>query len=291
MSVLMFPGQGSQAVGMGKALYDSNADAKAYFDKADEILGFSLSKTMFEGTDEDLKKTSVTQPAVFLNAFAHYVVNADKVELSAVAGHSLGEFTALVANGALSFEDGLKLVSQRAMAMQEACDTNKGTMAAILGLEDAMVEQLCADVNGTVVAANYNCPGQLVVSGEVAGIEELVEKAKENGARRALVLPVDGAFHSPLMMPAQEKLETAIRNTTFNVPNAPVYQNVSAAAESDPETIKNNLVKQLTSSVRWTQSMKAMAEDGHKHYVEFGAKVLSGFIRRYDRALEIEQYL
>ena len=290
MSLLMFPGQGSQFVGMGKELYESNAEAKEWFDKADEILGFSLSKTMFEGTEEDLKKTSVTQPAVFLNAIVNYKVNADKIDASAVAGHSLGEFSALVANGTLSFEDGITLVHKRAMAMQEACDMNKGTMAAILGLDDDVVESLCANVEGVVVPANYNCPGQLVVSGEISAVESLVELAKENGARRALVLPVDGAFHSPLMMPAQEKLRTAIMETEFKTPVVPVYQNVSAQAESDPNVIQENLVKQLTSSVRWTQSMKSMAEDGHTHFVEFGAKVLSGFIRRYDRALEVEQY-
>ena len=290
MSLLMFPGQGSQFVGMGKELYESNAEAKEWFDKADEILGFSLSKTMFEGTEEDLKKTSVTQPAVFLNAIVNYKVNADKIDASAVAGHSLGEFSALVANGTLSFEDGITLVHKRAMAMQEACDMNKGTMAAILGLDDDVVESLCANVEGVVVPANYNCPGQLVVSGDISAVESLVELAKENGARRALVLPVDGAFHSPLMMPAQEKLRTAIMETEFKTPVVPVYQNVSAQAESDPNVIQENLVKQLTSSVRWTQSMKSMAENGHTHFVEFGAKVLSGFIRRYDRTLEVEQY-
>ena len=290
MSLLMFPGQGSQFVGMGKELYESNAEAKEWFDKADEILGFSLSKTMFEGTEEDLKKTSVTQPAVFLNAIVNYKVNADKIDASAVAGHSLGEFSALVANGTLSFEDGITLVQKRAMAMQEACDMNKGTMAAILGLDDDVVESLCANVEGVVVPANYNCPGQLVVSGDISAVESLVELAKENGARRALVLPVDGAFHSPLMMPAQEKLRTAIMETEFKTPVVPVYQNVSAQAESDPNVIQENLVKQLTSSVRWTQSMKSMAENGHTHFVEFGAKVLSGFIRRYDRTLEVEQY-
>ncbi|MBT8232260.1 MAG: ACP S-malonyltransferase [Saprospiraceae bacterium] len=289
MAVLLFPGQGSQHVGMGKDLFESNDEAKALFLKADEILGFSLSDTMFNGTEEDLKKTRVTQPAVFLNSYVHYAINKSNVEASAVAGHSLGEFTALTANGVLDFRDGLNLVYQRALAMQAACNDSNGTMAAILGLEDEVVEKLCEETSGVIVAANYNCPGQLVVSGEVEAINTMVEKAKEAGARRALVLNVDGAFHSPLMQSAQEKLKLAISNTAFNVPTIPIYQNVSGKAETDAEVIKANLIKQLTDSVRWTQSMQNMIKDGHNEYIEFGAKVLSGFLRRVDRSLNVSQ--
>lgn len=289
MAVLLFPGQGSQYVGMGKEAFDNNAEAKELFEKADDILGFSLSKTMFAGSEDDLKKTSVTQPAVFLNSYIQFITNKSEVKMDAVAGHSLGEFTALTANGVLSFEDALILVSKRAQAMQEACNNTKGTMAAILGLEDNIVEELCTSSNGIVVAANYNCPGQLVVSGEISAIEDLVEGAKEKGARRALVLNVDGAFHSPLMESAKENLQAAINATEFNAPLVPIYQNVSAKAENDPATIKNNLIQQLTDSVRWTQSMQSMIEDGHKSYIEFGAKVLSGFFRRVDRSLDVTQ--
>ena len=289
MAVLLFPGQGSQHVGMGKDLNEAHGQAKDLFLQADEILGFSLSQVMFEGSEEDLKKTKITQPAVFLNSYIHYAVNKDNVEMSAVAGHSLGELTALTANGVLSFEDGLKLVYQRALAMQEACNSTDGTMAAILGLDDNVVEDLCESTEGTIVAANYNCPGQLVVSGQVNAINNLVDMAKEKGARRALVLNVDGAFHSPLMISAQDKLQQAIETTHFNAPTVPIYQNVSGKAETNPENIQSNLIKQLTDSVRWTQSMQSMISDGHSSFVEFGAKVLSGFIRRVDRSLEVTQ--
>lgn len=290
MSVVLFPGQGSQYVGMGKALYDASPESRKLFDSANDILGFDLSGIMFSGSEEDLKKTSVTQPAVFLNALACFRANKDKIHMDAVAGHSLGEFTALIANGVLSFEDGLTLVYKRAMAMQEACNSTEGTMAAILGLEDSQVEELCAGIDGTVVPANYNCPGQLVVSGEVRAVNALVAAATEAGARRALVLNVDGAFHSPLMESARSSLEAAIRDTRFNTPSVPVYQNVNAKAETEPERIQQNLISQLTSSVKWTQTMKNMKADGHSSFIECGAKVLSGFIRRYDRNLEVEQY-
>jgi len=288
MAVLLFPGQGSQHVGMGKEMYENHTKAQELFNQADEVLGFGLSKVMFDGTEDDLKKTKITQPAVFLNSYVHYAVNND-VEISAVAGHSLGELTALTVNGVLTFEDGLNLVYQRAQAMQEACNNTKGTMAAILGLEDEIVESLCEETEGVIVAANYNCPGQLVVSGEVSAIESIVETAKEKGARRALILNVDGAFHSPLMISAQDKLQQAIESTVFAMPKAPIYQNVSGKAETDPEVIKSNLIKQLTDSVRWTQSMQNMITDGHTKYIEFGAKVLSGFMRRVDRSLDVTQ--
>jgi len=289
MSVVLFPGQGSQYPGMAKDLWEQSEEMKTWFRKADELVGFDLSQVMFNGTEEDLKKTSVTQPAVFLNALLRFKQNEASITMEAVAGHSLGEFTALVANECLSFEDGLKLVSLRAKAMQEACDLVKGTMAAILGLEDKQVEDICTNQPGIVVAANYNCPGQLVISGELEAIEQAVIKAQEAGARRALILNVDGAFHSPLMDHAKAKLTEAINLVSFNTPKCPIYQNVTAKAESDPLVIKSNLVSQLTSPVRWTQSMKQMIADNHNSFIESGAKVLSGFLRRVDRSLEITQ--
>lgn len=289
MSILLFPGQGSQHEGMGKDLFEGFPESRIYFDQANEILEFELSQIMFEGSSDDLLKTSVTQPAVFLNSFIRYKLFEKEFSPKAVAGHSLGEFTSLVANNCLSFEDGLKLVALRAQAMQEACDNTTGTMAAILGLEDPIVEEICSSTPGEVVAANYNCPGQLVISGEVNAIEAAVNNATEKGARRAIVLNVNGAFHSPLMEGARKSLEQAIANTAFKSPTIPIYQNVTAQKESDPEKIKENLIAQLTSPVRWTQTMQNMIADGHETYIEFGAKVLSGFFRRVDRTLNVSQ--
>lgn len=290
MPILLFPGQGSQSPGMGKEIYEANQIARELFVQADDILGFSLSKVMFDGTAEELKKTSVTQPAVFLNSIVRYIIQKDALELTAVAGHSLGEITALVANDTLSFEDGLILVSHRAKAMQEACDLNKGTMAAILGLEDNIVEEICTHSEGTLVAANYNCPGQLVISGGLDEISSAIDLATEKGARRALQLKVDGAFHSPHMAPAQSQLEEVIHTLNFQQPTCPIYQNYTGQKETDPEQIKNNLIAQLTHSVKWTQSMMNMVADGETEFIEFGSKVLSGFIKKVDRSLSTTQY-
>ena len=287
MNVVVFPGQGSQSVGMGKEDYESSDLAKSYYQKADEILGFGLSDIMFNGTEEDLKQTKVTQPAVFLHTAVRYYLSDKKPD--AVAGHSLGEFTALVAAGVLSFEDAISLVSKRANAMQAACDEVEGTMAAILGLEDNVVEDICNNIDQVVVAANYNCPGQLVISGSKPGIDAAVAAATEAGARRALVLNVGGAFHSPLMASAETTLSEAIEGTTFNKSNIPIYQNVDGKPQTEGTVIKENLIKQLTSPVKWTQSMQAMIGDGLSLYSESGAKVLSGFIRRVDRAIATEQ--
>jgi [acyl-carrier-protein] S-malonyltransferase len=284
----VFPGQGSQFVGMGKDLYESNSSAKALFEQANEILGFRITDLMFSGTDEDIKQTSVTQPAIFL----HSVIRAKFLENfrpDMVAGHSLGEFSALVANNTLSFEAGLQLVSQRALAMQEACEIQPGTMAAVLALDDQKVEEICAAIAGIVVPANYNCPGQWVISGSVDAINEACEKMKEAGAKRALVLPVGGAFHSPLMEPAREKLAAAIENTSFNDPLCPVYQNVTAIATSDKNAIRKNLVAQLTAPVRWTQSVQAMWADGATKYTEVGpGKVLQGLVKKIAAEAEAE---
>lgn len=284
----VFPGQGAQFSGMGKELYDSNAEAKALFDKANEILGFSITDVMFEGSDEDLKETKITQPAVFLHSVILAKTMTDFTP-GMVAGHSLGEISALVAANVLSFEEGLKLVSIRALAMQKACEQNPSTMAAILGLEDADVESVCAGItNEVVVAANYNCPGQLVISGSNEGVRIACEQLLEKGAKRALPLPVGGAFHSPLMEPARAELAAAIESAHFNTPSCPVYQNVSTVAETDPQTIKNNLIAQLTAPVKWTQSVQNMVADGASEFIEVGpGRALQGMIKKVDRALEV----
>lgn len=285
----IFPGQGSQFVGMGKDLYDSSAKAKEMFDKANEILGYKITDIMFTGTDEELKQTKVTQPAIFL----HSVIKAATLENffpDMVAGHSLGEFSALVANKTLLFEDALKLVYSRAMAMQKACEKNPSTMAAILNLDDKIVEDICADISAAgnvVVAANYNCPGQLVISGSIEGVNIACEKLKAAGAKRALILPVGGAFHSPLMQPAKDELEAAIKATLFSNPICPVYQNVTASAISSPEEIKNNLILQLTAPVKWTQTIKQMVADGATNFIEVGpGKVLQGLVKKVDPNVE-----
>lgn len=285
MKAYVFPGQGAQFTGMGKDLYENSPVAKELFEKANEILGFRITDIMFEGTAEELKETKVTQPAVFLHSVILAKVLDVKPEM--VAGHSLGEFSALVVNGALSFEDGLKLVSQRAMAMQKACEIKPSTMAAVLNLEDKVVEDICASIDGVVVAANYNCPGQLVISGELKAVEEACEKMKEAGAKRALILPVGGAFHSPMMEPAREELAAAIEATTFSTPICPVYQNVTANAVSDASEIKNNLIAQLTGAVKWTQSVNQMIADGATSFTEVGpGKVLSGLVKKINRDME-----
>ena len=286
MKAYIFPGQGAQFSGMGKELYENSSVARELFEKANEILGFKITDTMFEGTAEELKETKVTQPAVFL----HSVILAKTLENfhpEMVAGHSLGEFSALVANGTLSFEDGLKLVSQRAIAMQKACEIKPSTMAAVLGLSDEIVEKVCAKINGIVVAANYNCPGQLVISGETSAVELACEKMKEAGAKRALLLPVGGAFHSPMMEPARAELAAAIEATTFSKPICPVYQNVTATAVSDPDQIKENLITQLTAPVKWTQSVQQMINDGATSFTEVGpGKVLVGLVGKIDKEME-----
>lgn len=281
MNAYIFPGQGAQFVGMGLDLYEKYPLAQELFEKANAILGFSITDIMFQGTAEDLKETKVTQPAIFLHSVILSKVMGDNFKPDMVAGHSLGEFSALVANGVLTFEDGLKLVSQRALAMQKACELQPSTMAAVLGLEDAVIEQICSEINGVVVPANYNCPGQLVISGDVEAINAACEKLKEAGARRALVLPVGGAFHSPLMEPAREELAAAIENTIFSEPTCPIYQNVTTTAVTNAEEIKKNLISQLTAPVKWTQSVQHMVKDGAALFTEVGpGKVLQGLVKK-----------
>ncbi|MCZ8144161.1 ACP S-malonyltransferase [Flavobacterium sp.] len=283
MKAYVFPGQGAQFTGMGKDLYENSAVARELFEKANEILDFRITDIMFEGTAEQLKETKVTQPAVFLHSVILAKTLAD-FQPEMVAGHSLGEFSALVASGALSFEDGLKLVSQRALAMQKACEITPSTMAAVLNLDDTIVEDICASIDGVVVAANYNCPGQLVISGEFKAVEEACEKMKEAGAKRALLLPVGGAFHSPMMEPAREELAAAIEATHFNDPICPVYQNVTASAVKDAATIKKNLIIQLTAPVKWTQSVEQMIADGATSFTEVGpGKVLVGLVNKINK--------
>lgn len=288
MKAYVFPGQGAQFSGMGLDLYNQSDIAKELFDSANSILGFEITEIMFNGSAEDLKQTKVTQPAIFLHSVILAKMLGDNFKPQMVAGHSLGEFSALVSTGVISFEDGLKLVSKRAIAMQKACDIQKSTMAAVLGLEDSIVEKVCDSIDGVVVAANYNCPGQLVISGEINAINEACEKLKENGARRALVLPVGGAFHSPLMNPAKEELEKAIKNTIFHKPSCPIYQNVTANAVMDENEIKSNLISQLTSPVRWTHTIQQMIEDGATEFIEVGpGKVLQGLVKKINRESEV----
>jgi [acyl-carrier-protein] S-malonyltransferase len=285
MKAYIFPGQGSQFEGMGKDMYENNGYAKELFEQANEVLGYRITDVMFEGSAEDLKQTKITQPAVFLHSIVRAKMAGNDFQPGAVAGHSLGEFSALVAAGAMPFEDGLRLVQHRALAMQKACEAVESTMAAVIGLADEEVERICAEIDDVVVPANYNCPGQLVISGSVSGIERAVEKCKEAGATKAIVLQVGGAFHSSLMQPAQDDLQAAIENTNFATPVCPVYQNVTALPETEPGKIQQNLVAQLTAPVRWTQTIKNMMADGVTEFIEVGGtgKVLRGFIMRVDR--------
>ncbi len=286
MKAYVFPGQGAQFSGMGKDLYEQSAEAKELFHQANDILGFNITNIMFEGTDEQLKQTNVTQPAIFLHSVILAKVLGDNFKPDMTAGHSLGEFSALVASGAMKFEDGLKLVAARANAMQKACEAQPSTMAAVLGMEDADVERICADIDGIVVPANYNCPGQLVISGSVEAVEKACEALKEAGAKRALILPVGGAFHSPLMEPARAELEAAIKATELKAPICPVYQNVVAKGVTDPSEIKTNLVNQLTGAVKWTQIMQQMIADGANEFTEVGpGKVLQGLVKKVDRKM------
>ena len=290
MKAYIFPGQGAQFTGMGKDLYDNSAKAKELFNQANEILGFDITKIMFEGSADELKETKVTQPAIFLHATILAEVMGDRFQPDMVAGHSLGEISALVANRTIAFSDGLQLVYKRALAMQKACEQTPSTMAAVLGLEDHLVEEICANTPGIVVAANYNCPGQLVISGEIDAVGTACESLKEAGARRALILPVGGAFHSPLMEPAREELAAAIEATQFTAPACPIYQNVSTFAVTDPSEIKKNLIFQLTAPVKWTQSIQNMIKDGATKFIEVGpGNVLQGLVKKIDRTAETEK--
>ncbi|CAM4103876.1 ACP S-malonyltransferase [Gillisia hiemivivida] len=285
MKAYIFPGQGAQFTGMGLDLYEKYPKAQELFEKANDILGFRITDIMFQGSAEDLKQTKVTQPAIFLHSVIMSKMMGDSFKPDMVAGHSLGEISALVANNTLEFEAALKLVYKRALAMQEACELEPSTMAAVLGMEDELVEAICAEIEGTVVAANYNCPGQLVISGNLAAVEKACEVLKERGAKRALILPVGGAFHSPLMEPARKELAEAIEATTFSIPSCPIYQNVSTFAVTDPEEIKKNLVFQLTAPVKWTHSVKNMIADGATEFIEVGpGKVLQGLVKKIDRS-------
>lgn len=288
MKAYIFPGQGAQYEGMGLDLYEQYPEAQELFKRANEILGFSITDIMFRGSAEDLKQTKVTQPAIFLHSVIMSKMMGDSFKPDMVAGHSLGEISALVANNTLEFEAALKLVYKRALAMQEACELEPSTMAAVLGMEDELVEAICAEIEGTVVAANYNCPGQLVISGDLAAVEKACEVLKERGAKRALILPVGGAFHSPLMEPARKELAEAIEATTFNIPSCPIYQNVSTFAVTDPEEIKKNLIFQLTAPVKWTHSVRNMIADGASKFIEVGpGKVLQGLVKKIDRSANV----
>ena len=285
MKAIVFPGQASQFPGMGKDLFENVKETRSYFKKANEIMGFDLAKTMFEGTEDDLKETLVTQPSVFVFSYLQYYIASKDHRPDVVAGHSLGEITALVANECLTFEEGLELVKVRATAMQKACEKNPGTMTAIVGMENADVERICDQVKEVVIAANYKCPGQIVISGSVEGVSKAEAALKEAGAKRVIPLVVGGAFHSPLMKPAEEELQNAIDKVNFKKPVCPIYQNVDGNPQTEPDIIRENLIKQLTSPVKWTQTMENMLEDGVEEFVECGGKVLSGFVKRIDRKI------